>query len=249
VFYAGIAAQRLGRRVGVVTSFGPDLGDDRALDSLAVVNKPSVASTAFEIEPGERRSLRLLARATDLDIDDVPKNWRVSPIVHLASVINEVPLSIAARLGSPRVCATPQGWLRTARAGEPVSGQDWRRILALPTKVTVVVSAEDLEAEPVEADVVEARAKELSSHFSLMVLTRGVRGCTVFDRGCPTDVPASAANEFDSTGAGDVFAAGFFIRLAETNDAIESARFASRVAARSVEGSGATKIPTRAQVA
>jgi ATP-dependent Clp protease ATP-binding subunit ClpA len=53
------------------------------------------------------------------------------------------------------------------------------------------------------------------------------------------------AIERDPTGAGDVFAAAFLIQLGETGDALEAARFAACVAAGSVEGRGASQIPTR----
>jgi 1D-myo-inositol 3-kinase len=82
-----------------------------------------------------------------------------------------------------------------------------------------------------------------------VVLTRGARGCTVFQQGRePFDSPAFHAHEFDPTGAGDVFTAAFLIRLHETGDVVESARFANCVASFAVEAEGVTGIPTRAMV-
>ena len=52
----------------------------------------------------------------------------------------------------------------------------------------------------------------------------------------------------DATGAGDVFAAAFFVRLLETRDPWEAARFANRVAAVSVTRPGLQGIPTPTEV-
>ena len=61
-------------------------------------------------------------------------------------------------------------------------------------------------------------------------------------------VPAYQANEVDPTGAGDVFATAFFVRLHETGDAVQAARFANAAASFVVEGPGVSCIPSRAQV-
>ena len=61
-------------------------------------------------------------------------------------------------------------------------------------------------------------------------------------------VPPRPAREVDPTGAGDVFASAFLIRLAETGDPVQAARFANVVASFSVEGLGMEPSPQRAQV-
>jgi sugar/nucleoside kinase (ribokinase family) len=52
----------------------------------------------------------------------------------------------------------------------------------------------------------------------------------------------------DATGAGDVFAAAFFIRLQATRDPWEAARFATSIASRSITRPGLEGIPTRAEI-
>jgi sugar/nucleoside kinase (ribokinase family) len=61
-------------------------------------------------------------------------------------------------------------------------------------------------------------------------------------------VPGFPAVEVDPTGAGDVFAAAFLVRLQETEDPVQAARFANAVASFCVEGPGVAGIPTREQV-
>ena len=52
----------------------------------------------------------------------------------------------------------------------------------------------------------------------------------------------------DATGAGDIFAAAFFVRLSATRDPWAAARFATQLAARSVTRRGLDAIPTQAEI-
>ena len=61
-------------------------------------------------------------------------------------------------------------------------------------------------------------------------------------------MPGFPVAEVDPTGAGDVFAAAFLIRLQETQDPIAAARFANATASFCVQAPGVTGIPTRAMV-
>jgi sugar/nucleoside kinase (ribokinase family) len=54
--------------------------------------------------------------------------------------------------------------------------------------------------------------------------------------------------EVDPTGAGDVFAAAFFVRLLNTRDPWEAARFANRMAAISVTRPGVAGVPSMEEV-
>ena len=59
---------------------------------------------------------------------------------------------------------------------------------------------------------------------------------------------APPQREVDPTGAGDIFAAAFFINLYETDDPWASARFANQVAALSVTRRGLASVPTREEM-
>src|SRR5437763_1153320 len=94
----------------------------------------------------------------------------------------------------------------------------------------------------------KSRARAYARHCDLVALTRGAHGATLFVKSEPHDVAAFPAQEEDPTGAGDVFAAALLIRLYETDNPFEAARFASGAAARSVEARGAVRVPTRAEL-
>ena len=67
------------------------------------------------------------------------------------------------------------------------------------------------------------------------------------EEGCH-EVAPFAVHEFDSTGAGDVFAAAFMVRVHETGDVMKSARFASAAAALVVQGPGLAAVADRAAI-
>jgi sugar/nucleoside kinase (ribokinase family) len=124
----------------------------------------------------------------------------------------------------------------------PIRYRLWRPADDLLARIDALV----LSIEDVKGD--EELVAGYARHCALVALTRGAQGATLFVRGQPHHIEAFPAIERDPTGAGDVFAAALLVRLRETGDPFEAARFAACVAAGSVEGQGASRIPTRAEV-
>jgi sugar/nucleoside kinase (ribokinase family) len=140
------------------------------------------------------------------------------------------------------VGATPQGWLRgwdAAGTVQPVPCGD------LPDRLrgvdTVALSEEDLAAEP-------AGATRLAAGGRRVALTRGARGVRVLQGADVWDEPACPARPRDPTGAGDVFAATWFVRLAMGDNALAAARYATCAAAWTVERHGLAGVPTAAEI-
>jgi sugar/nucleoside kinase (ribokinase family) len=244
VVYAGVAAGRLGRRVGIVTAGSYALSEETALAGAAVASRPSESTTTFQLfDRPNGRALQLLERATPLTASDIPPHWIDAEIVHFAPIADEVSADVATAFSSANVFATPQGWLRAFAPDGTVSPAPERALdLPLERFAALVLSAEDLANDAGLASRIAARVPTL-------VLTRGAQGCSVFHAGRATEIPAPAARVADPTGAGDVFAAAFFVRLVETDDPVESARFASYAAALAVEATGTSGISDRASIA
>ena len=82
----------------------------------------------------------------------------------------------------------------------------------------------------------------------LLVITDGWHGATIYMGGASHRIAPRPTSEVDPTGAGDVFATSFLLRLAETGDPFVAARFANVAASISVEASGMDSVPYRARV-
>ena len=91
--FAALAASRMGLTVGLVTSTaaGDDILDAFASHpAIALHNIESAATTTFELDySGPDRRVRLLARAHDVAVADIPVSWRSAPLVYVAPVIGE----------------------------------------------------------------------------------------------------------------------------------------------------------------
>jgi sugar/nucleoside kinase (ribokinase family) len=81
-----------------------------------------------------------------------------------------------------------------------------------------------------------------------LVVTDGDAGVTLYAQGDEHHLTAPAAQVIDTIGAGDIFAAAFFVQLYQGAEPLEAARFASLVAARSVERPGLNGVPSREEI-
>jgi sugar/nucleoside kinase (ribokinase family) len=240
-YYAAITAHRLGLRVGVLTSFGPDFPADALPSDVEIVNVPSERTTVYELKPlPNGRQLTLRARAADLEASRLPDEWREAPLALLCPIVNEVDPAFAAAFPESSVGADAQGWLRRRGPSGAVSPQEWEDAgLVLPHLQLLVVSDEDVAG-------LEKSALEWFQQVPLGALTQGRRGARLFVNGELYHVEADPAREVDSIGAGDVFAATLLIEYNRSDDPWEAAATAACAAAAKVEAAGAATIPDRA---
>lgn len=238
--YAAVQAQRLGQRVGVVTRVGPEVRLKQTLRDALVAGAPSSCTTSFEnvYESGRRRQ-RVLARADDVSVQDIPRDWRSAGVVLLGPVCGEVPAGLAGMLSSaPLVGVSAQGWLRRVDRQERVRKRAWRGEPFWSGCDVLFVSDEDLGER---RDQLERWCRDVP----VVVLTRDRRGARVHMKQRWRSIDAFPAEEVDPTGAGDVFAAAFLVRYRETQDVAESMRLASAAAACSIEAPGVDGIADR----
>lgn len=241
--YSSITARNLGRKPGIATRLAPDFVIPPVLHDIDVHRVPSAHTTTFHnIYHNGHRHQFLLDRADTMEPSDVPDAWLTTPIVHLGPLARELDARFAKMFPDSLVCVTPQGWLRKWDETKRVRMRPWHEAAEiLPHVDVLVLSEEDLNGN-----------LELMDSYVRMtriaIMTQGPRGCVVFVNGEPCHIAGFPVREVDPTGAGDVFAAAFMIRLHETNDPCESARFANATASFCVEGASVTTIPTREQV-
>jgi len=212
------------------------------VQALAVWRKDAPASTSFEnryTPSGRVQTLR--SRATVLELADVPESWRTADIVHLAPIACEIPTELAGAFPESFVGVTPQGSMRVWDATGRVGLQSWEAVRdLLQVADAVVLSIEDLGMDRTAAEAMAVRCKTL-------VVTEGPLGATVHHSGRTELVPATPVRELDPTGAGDIFAAAFFVRFQATGDPFEAAGLANLIAAGSVAKPGLAGTPTPAE--
>ena len=242
VAYSALTARALGMRAGIVTSSGPETSLE-PLNGIPVIALQSPQSTTFEniyTENGRVQYLR--AQAARIDFDSVPETWRRAPIIHLGPLANEMNASLPNGFSPGLLGITPQGWMRTWDADGLVSPREWTdNGAALAQAGAVVISREDVGGND---EVIEHFAHQTS----VLAVTEGAAGAVLYWHGDRRRFRAPEVKEVDATGAGDVFAAAFFVRLLTTRDPWEATRFATLVASRSVARVGLDGIPTPREI-
>ncbi|OGO25885.1 MAG: hypothetical protein A2Y54_10105 [Chloroflexi bacterium RBG_16_51_16] len=242
VSYAALTARVLGMRVGIVTSASATASLE-PLAGFPIVCIPSDSTTEFEnipSNPGRRQILH--HRAAQILLDHIPQNWRTAPIIHLAPIASEFEPGLAADLTANLLGVTPQGWLRSWDESGRVFASPWEDPgLVLNQAGAVVLSLDDMDRDL-------ERVESYAHQTRLLCVTEGAAGCVVYWNGDRRRFPAPSVDKVDSTGAGDIFASAFFVRLYMTRDPWEAARFATQAASFSISRLGLDGIPTPKEI-
>lgn len=241
--YAALTARALGLRVAVVTSFNAETLSPVELGDLMLYAFPSEQTTTFEnIESSTGRKQILHHQAHKIDLAQIPDVWRRTPIIHLAPIAQEVDAQLPQGFSPSLLGLTPQGWLRGWDADGNISPRKWSEMeSSLHQAGAVVLSAEDVRGD-------EELIEEMSLASRVLVITEGAEGVRLYWNGDLRRFRAPEVEVLDTTGAGDIFAAAFFVRLHTTRDPWEAARFATCLASRSVTRRGLESIPTKEEI-
>jgi sugar/nucleoside kinase (ribokinase family) len=242
VAYSALTARALGLRVGIVTASGPETSLE-ALNGIRIINVESPKSTTFEniyTEHGRLQYLR--AQATRINFTNVPEAWQRASIIHLGPIANEMDVILPEGFSPALLGLTPQGWMRQWDSECRVSRTEWIDAdSALVRAGAVVISREDVDGD-------DELIEHMAHQTPILAVTEDAAGAVLYWNGDRRRFRAPEVKEVDATGAGDVFAAAFFIRLFTTRDPWESTRFATLLASRSVTRAGLDGIPTPREI-
>ena len=242
--YAAITATRLGWSVGVATAGDVAVAVRDLLPAAAVHCAGAADTTTFiNLYRAGARTQYLRAVAPPIDLSSLPPGWRTAPIVHLGPVAQEIDPAASADLTPAWLCATPQGWLRRWQDDGLVEleAAPAGRFAAAPLRVLVLSEGEEEAKAAALIEQVRARG-------GLVAVTRGARGSTLLQGADRLEIPTYPVTEVDPTGAGDVYAAALFIRLAAGDAPPVAAAYASAAGALSVTGAGTSAIPDDAAI-
>ena len=246
VSFAAATAHKLGRHPAVVTRAA-------SVDDVAIMPKgtdiyllPSAETTTFaNVYTDHSRIQYCYAAAPPIKAEDIPASCRAPQAVLLGPLVNEIGPDVAGLFDeNTLVVAVPQGWMRTWDETGRVFAKRWENAAdILPHIDVLILSLEDIDYDT-------SRLIPVFDYLSLVVVTEYHDGSTILERQddgsiLETKIAPRPAVELDPTGAGDTFATAFMIRLQETEDAVESARFANVTASFSVEAKGISGAPDR----
>jgi sugar/nucleoside kinase (ribokinase family) len=240
--FSALTARALGLRVGVVTAVGPETSL-AALDGIPVVSLESPRSTTFENIYNEHGRIQYVrAQAVKIDLDRVPESWRGASIIHLGPIASEVDSILPEGFSPGLLGLSPQGWMRQWGADGRVSPAQWENAdVSLGRAGAVVMSREDVNGD-------DELIEHMAHQTRILAVTEAAAGAVLYWNGDRRRFRAPRVPEVDATGAGDVFAAAFFVRLFNTRDPWEAARFATLVASRSITRVGLDGIPTAREI-
>lgn len=242
VAYAGLTAKAFSLSVGILTSFAPGL-DLSPLDGLQIQNVPADQSTTFNNKyiNGNRRQ-QVLAIAKSITKFNIPQDWQDAPVVHIGPVLDETPHACRKIFPHSFIGITPQGWLRRVDSEGKVNACSWE---SLPERIqgadAVVLSRADLDGDMAAADA-------LASACPLLIITDAGNQVHLYMNSKHTIIPVSYVHEVDPTGAGDIFAAAFFLAYIQYRDPVVAVRFAHQVAAPSVTRVGLSAAPSQDEI-
>ncbi|HEY2216828.1 MAG TPA: PfkB family carbohydrate kinase [Solirubrobacteraceae bacterium] len=238
-FYGALQAARLGKRALIITrgvrreleELLAPYSDELALEIQEAPCTTSMATSGKGRERGQRVLAWAGAMDTELAVD--------TAVLHLAPIARETPTQWRGTAGF--VGLTPQGLLRTWSSASE----------------RIVLDALGRSQLPERYDA--AVISELERPFCTALLD-GQAVIAVTDEADPTelllagkapqrvDVPAVEQMRED-LGAGDVFAAAFFIGLADGEDPLRATAFANAAASLRVSGYGPAAVSDGAAIA
>ena len=235
--YSSLTACKLGLSTGIITSRGLDFSSDGLLKGINIAGSLSPHTTTFcnSYYQGKRKQT-INEIANRIKKAQVPPGWNKAKIVHICPVADEVDQEIFNIFKDSLVCLTPQGLMRRWDEKGQIYPKKWIPIFKVSSQVDVLIfSEEDIATFP-------EMLEEYKSLINIVILTRGAEGSILYWRGKEFIFSAFKTEEKDPTGAGDVFAAAFLVKYYQTDDPIESSRFANCVASFAVEKKGTAGI-------
>ena len=240
--YSSLTAKALGMRVGLVTAWAGEISLD-PLAGIRIFSIPTDKSTIFEnVYTPDGRVQILHELAPRLEPGMVPEIWRRSSIIHIGPIAQEVDAPPWSGISPNLLGLTPQGWLRNWNDQGLISVCSWKdSTSALKAAGAAVISIEDVDGD-------EDEIERMSLACRVLAVTEGPAGARLYWHNDLRRFRSPIKDEVDATGAGDIFASAFFVRLFATRDPWEAARFATQLAAFSVTRTGLDGIPTQEEI-
>lgn len=238
VAYAAPVVRAFGQRVGLLTSAA---ACEPLLETITpyadIMVRTAAETTTFEniYQPSGERIQYVHEVAAPLTYNLLPVGWLNAPLVHLAPLVDEIDLTLAAQFTHATVMLTLQGCLRTWDDSGLVRFRRWLEPDILRMVDIVVFSKPDIAGAP----NLEGHIARYAPH---VIVTDSNNGGIYYHNGQAQSYAAVPVHEINPTGAGDVFAAALLASLPRLNmDIHQALDVAAYIAAQSVTRTGITQ--------
>ncbi len=261
--YCAVAAARLGARVGIVGKIGRDTPLDllepifqSGVDTEGLITEAVGYKDLLEYHPDGHKSLQFISKPSPLCLEDVPQSYRKARVIYCGSAMGEPSLEVVHGLcRSGTVVAADLGGYGGAHEDLPhrKGGYDDSLRELLPCLHIAKASREDCMTLFSNSGLPPAEHARLLTEWGAKVgiVTMGQEGAVIALGQEVFTIPAFTSKAIDTTGAGDVFSAGFLVHYQQHGDAMEAGIFASAAAALVCEKTGGVvleRMPSLADV-
>ncbi len=206
-----------------------------------------------EYNASGERTQRVEALAPQICPYDFTDDHAQANIIHFAPLtcndIDEDCYYIAREHGA-LVSLDVQGYLRSITDDRLVTPKKWPesdKILGLVD----VVKLHDSELKTINTDESELSAVShiLDIGPRIVIVTRDLRGSTIYTRKTQVDIPLVLANaQVDTTGCGDTYSIGFLLEYMRSTDVKRAGLFAATCSSFNVETIGPYDMPNRVMI-
>ncbi len=215
-----------------------------AFDTPAAADGPSTARCYIMVTPdGERTMNTYLGAAQNLSPADIdPKLIGDAAITYLEGYLWDPPQAKEAFRKAAKAAHDADRLVALTLSDAFCVGRYRDEFLRLMRDGTVdLIFANEAELKSLyETADFDSGVKALREDAKLAVVTRSEKGCVVIDRHGVKAVPAAPISQLvDTTGAGDLFAAGFLFGLATGRDHEACGRLGALAAAEVIQHIGA----------
>jgi ribokinase len=243
------ALARLGYRSAIVGRVGDDDDGLYLLNELApaearLVVRNGETGRVYVLldENGERRNLVWPAANDAFSAVDVPKRAPKTRFAHFTSFVGDGPLAAQLAL----LERLPADTEISFDPGEIYARKGVKRFLPILSRCAYLFATERELEILCGLSLPESLDFLLNAGVGLVVCKMGARGARLVGRRVDLYVPPLPAEVVDVTGAGDLFAAGFFAGLIEQVGLASAGRLAAWAASRGIAGIGRSTYPDAA---